>query len=97
MFTIDQIRPVSDFSRKPAEHIKRLKETGLPEVLTVNGRAELVIQDAQAYEEMASLIYSLRQIVIAKQQHDRGEATSADEAFTRLSEKLAAKYPHAGF
>ena len=43
MFSMDAIYPVSDFSRKPAEHIKRLKETGLPEILTVNGKAEIVI------------------------------------------------------
>lgn len=97
MFTIDSIRPVSDFSRKPAEHIERLKETGEPEILTVNGKAEIVIQDARSYEEMASLLHSLKQIAIAKKQHDNGEALPADEAFARLSEKLAAKYPDAGF
>ena len=43
---MDSIHPVSDFSRKPAEHIKRLKETGRPEILTVNDRAEIVIQFA---------------------------------------------------
>ena len=48
MFTMDAIHPVSDFSRKPAEHIKRLKETGKPEILTANGKAELVIQSAKA-------------------------------------------------
>ena len=37
MFRMNAINPVSDFSRKPAEHIKRLKETGKPEILTVNG------------------------------------------------------------
>ena len=97
MFTIDSIHPVSDFSRKPAEHIKRLKETGKPEILTVNGKAEIVIQDAQAYEEMAGLLHSLKQIAQSVKQHDTGEALPADEAFARLSKKLAAKYPNAGF
>jgi len=55
MFSMDAIHPVSDFSRKPAEHIKRLKETGRPEILTVNGKAAVVIQDAKAYEEMTHL------------------------------------------
>ena len=49
---MNSIRPVADFSRKPAEHIKRLKETGRPEILAVNGKAEVVIQDAKAHEEM---------------------------------------------
>ena len=97
MFTIDSIRPVSDFSRKPAEHIKRLKKTGRPEVLTVNGKAELVIQDAKSYEEMASLLYSLKQIAQSKKEHDTGKGVSANKAFSRLSKKLSALYPDAGF
>lgn len=64
---MDAIRPVADFSRKSAEYIKRLKETGRPAILTVNGKAEVVIQDAKAYEEMISLIHSLCRIAIARQ------------------------------
>ena len=97
MFTIDSIRPVSDFSRKPAEHIKRLKKTGQPEVLTVNGKAEIVIQDAKSYEEMASLLHSLKQIAQSKKEHDTGKGVPAKKAFSRLSKKLAAQYPNAGF
>ncbi len=97
MFTIDSIRPVSDFSRKPAEHIKRLKKTGRPEVLTVNGKAELVIQDARSYEDMMSLLHSLKQIAQSKKEHDAGKGVSAKKAFSRLSKKLAKSYPDAGF
>jgi len=97
MFTIDSIRPVSDFSRKPAEHIKRLKKTGRPEVLTVNGKAELVIQDAKSYEEMMSLLFSLKQIAQSKKEHDTGKGTPAKKAFARLSKKNAVAYPNAGF
>ncbi len=97
MFTIDSIRPVSDFSRKPAEHIKRLKKTGRPEVLTVNGKAELVIQDAKSYEETMSLLHSLKQIAQSKKEHETGKGTSAKKAFARISRKLAAVYPDAGF
>ena len=97
MFTIDSIRPVSEFSRKPAEHIKRLKKTGQPEILTVNGKAELVIQDAKSYEEMVSLLHSLKHIAQSKKEHDTGKGISANKAFSRLSKKLASQYPHAGF
>ncbi len=87
MFTSDTIHPVSDFNRKPAEHIKRLKKTGQPEVLTVNGKAEIVMQDAQAYEEMAGLLHSLKQIAISAKQHDAGEGIPVNEAFKDLEEK----------
>ena len=97
MFTSDTIHPVSDFNRKPAEHIKRLKETGLPEVLTVNGKAEIVMQDAKAYEEMAGLLHSIKQIATAKKAHDEGHALPAKEGFEQLKERLREKYPDAGF
>ena len=87
MFTADSIRPMSDFSRKPAEHIKRLKKTGKPEVLTVNGKAAIVIQDARAYEEMAGLLHSLTQIAKSKKEHDNGEGIPAHEVFKRLETK----------
>ena len=79
--------PVSDFSRKPAEHIKRLKETGKPEVLTVNGKAAILIQDARAYEAMASLLHSLQQIATAVKEHDEGHGIPAHETFKRLETK----------
>lgn len=55
MFHSSDIYTVTDFSRKPAEHIKRLNESKRPEILTVNGKAAVVIQDAESYEKMATL------------------------------------------
>ena len=55
MFQSSDIHTVTDFSRKPAEHIKRLNESKRPELLTVNGKAAVVVQDAETYEKMATL------------------------------------------
>lgn len=55
MFLSADIHTVTEFSRKPAEHIKRLSESKRPEILTVNGKAAVVIQDAESYERMAEL------------------------------------------
>lgn len=56
MVGITDIHPLTDFQRQTRAHIERLRATGRPEVLTVNGRPELVIQDAAAYEkQMAAL------------------------------------------
>lgn len=91
MFTMDSIRPVSDFSRKPAEHIKRLKETGRPEILTVNGKAELVIQSAKAYEEMVDLLGTLEKIAYAAKEHDEGKGVPIDEFFREFEKKHGLK------
>lgn len=91
MFTMDSIHPVSDFSRKPAEHIKRLKETGRPEILTVNGKAEIVIQSAKAYEEMVDLLGTLEKIARSAKEHDEGKGIPVDAFFSGFEKKHGLK------
>ena len=55
MFSSSNIYTVTEFSRKPAEHLRRLSETKKPEMLTHNGKPAVVIQDAESYERMAEL------------------------------------------
>ncbi len=50
MIRIADIYTLTDFSRNRREHLKRLRATGRPEILTVNGKPALVVQDAKAYE-----------------------------------------------
>ncbi len=46
------IHSLTDFKKNTPEFLKQLKETGEPVVLTINGRAELVVQDAAAYQKL---------------------------------------------
>ena len=46
------IHSISDFKRKTPDFVKQLKKTGKPVVLTMNGRAQVVIQDAESYQNM---------------------------------------------
>lgn len=46
------IHSLTDFKRNTREHVERLQATGRPEVLTVNGKAQLVVQDAEAYQRL---------------------------------------------
>ena len=55
MFRYSSIHTVTEFTRKPAEHIKRLMEHKRAEILTVNGKPAVVVQDAETYEQMAEL------------------------------------------
>ena len=43
----EEINSLSNFKRNTSEFLEQLKETGKPIVLTINGRAELVVQDAK--------------------------------------------------
>jgi hypothetical protein len=49
------IQSLTDFKRRTAVFMKQLKEEQRPMVLTVNGRAELVVQDAVAYQKLIDL------------------------------------------
>src|SRR5271155_5362656 len=46
------IDSLTNFKRQTAEYLTRLHKTGEPVVLTVNGKAEVVVQDAEAYQKL---------------------------------------------
>ena len=60
MIEIQDIRSLTDFQRNTRAHLRRLKNTGRPEVLTVNGKAELIVQDAAAFEDMLDAIRGIQ-------------------------------------
>jgi prevent-host-death family protein len=54
------IHSLTDFKKKTSEFINQLKETGEPVVLTINGKAELVVQDAAAYQKLRQVVEEAR-------------------------------------
>jgi len=62
MLDTRQIHSLSDFVRNPKAHVARLKETRTPEVLTVNGRAEVVLLDTETYETLMEQIRHLQEV-----------------------------------
>src|SRR5438477_5240715 len=57
MLDTRQIHSLTDFLRNHKAHLARLKETKTPEILTVNSRAELVIQDAESYPDFSVVLF----------------------------------------
>jgi prevent-host-death family protein len=49
------IHSVNDFKKNTSELINQLKETGEPVFLTIDGRPELVVQDAASYQRLIEL------------------------------------------
>ena len=90
MIDLREVRSVTEFQRNIKEYVGRLKENKTPLVLTVNGRAELVVQDAESYQlildrlERAETIAAIRR---GMEQAERGEGMSLDEAEARLRKK----------
>lgn len=62
MNTGRDIHPLTDFKRNTSHFLSQLKETGQPLVLTINGKAELVVQDAASYQKLADLAERLETI-----------------------------------
>ena len=90
MVHLEDIHSLTDFQRNTKEHIQRLKETGRPEVLTVNGKAEIVVQDAAAYQKLLDLVDRLQAIEGIQQgleSMQRGEGKPAQEVFSQLQKK----------
>ena len=49
-------RPLSEFHEHAPEFLQQLKETGAPIILTVDGKAEVIVQDAASYQKMLDFI-----------------------------------------
>lgn len=56
MFNINRdIQAMTTFRRNPGKFLKHLKKTKKPLVLTINGKAEAVVQDAEAYQRLLDI------------------------------------------
>jgi hypothetical protein len=62
MIRAEDIGSLTDFQRNTQAHLKRLKLTGRPELLTVNGKAEVVVQNASAYLRLIKLLEKLKRV-----------------------------------
>jgi prevent-host-death family protein len=62
-----EVRSVTEFQRNIKEYIGRLKRKKTPLVLTVNGRAELVVQDAESYQTMLDRLERAETIAAIRQ------------------------------
>ncbi|SPE21120.1 Prevent-host-death protein [Burkholderiales bacterium] len=49
------IQPMTTFRNHSAEIMRHLKRTRRPVVLTVNGKAAAVVQDAEAYQQLLDI------------------------------------------
>ena len=84
------IDSLSNFKRNSVAFIDRLKQTGAPVVLTVHGKAEIVVQDAKSYQrlleaaEQAEAVEGIRK-GLGSMERDAG--IPAQEGFESLRRK----------
>jgi prevent-host-death family protein len=89
---LENIQTLTDFKRNAKDYVERIKATKSPLVLTVNGKAEVVVQEAQAFQDMINRLERVeeelkklkletlrREIAIGIEQLNSGQYTEYDE------------------
>ena len=89
----DEIDSLSNFKRDTAKYLKQLKKSGRPVVLTVNGKAELVVQDAASYQRLLEITERLETIEALKPAIEEMKAGKGGPAEAYFSHLLSETFP----
>ncbi|MEX0722609.1 MAG: type II toxin-antitoxin system Phd/YefM family antitoxin [Gracilimonas sp.] len=86
---LDQdIQPVSEFRKKSADFIDRVKNNKRPIVLTQHGKSAAILIDVAEYQRMIDKIDLMDDLLEAERQIMNGEVTSHEEAKNQIRENL---------
>ncbi len=91
MLNLRDIYSLSEFQRNARAHVEQLKRTGRPEILTVHGQAELVVQHADAYQKLLDVVANAASIIGVHrgiQSMYAGTGENAEDAFASLEREL---------
>ena len=86
----EDIRSLTDFKRRTVDFVRQLKKCQRPLVLTVNGRAEVVVQDARSYQKLLEMAESFEAISAVQEglaQAGRGEVAALERFDKRMRKK----------
>ncbi len=83
------IEPLSEFRKKSADFVKRLKKEKQPIVLTQHGKSAAVLMDVSEYERISKKMEMLEDLLEAKQQVEQGNTFTMPEAKKRIEEHLS--------
>ena len=97
MFDLSRdIESLSNFKRNTSEFLRQMKETGQPVVLTINGKAELVVQDAASYQklmERAQRVEEMEALRVSVEEMRAGKTVPAAEVLAEMRQILAEAKP----
>jgi len=93
------IDSLTNFKRQTSQYLEQLHETGEPVVLTVNGKAQVVVQDAAAYQQLVERVAQVeREETIAALREgladvEAGRTRPARQALRSLAQKYGFTVP----
>jgi prevent-host-death family protein len=79
-----QIKPISYLKSHAAEIVDTITETREPMLITQNGEAKLVVQDAQSYEDLQQTVALLKILAMGQRDIQAGNFRDVDEFFDEL-------------
>lgn len=88
------IDSLSNFKRNTPEFLRQLKESGHPVVLTINGKAELVVQDSASYQRLIDLAEKaerMEALQASLADMKAGRVTPAESMLAEMRQILAEK------
>jgi hypothetical protein len=90
MIHLEDVCSLNDFQRNTRGHTRRLKRTGRPLILTVDGRAELIVQDAASYQALLDALEEAQAVAgirLGLESVAHAEGRPAGEALAAIREK----------
>jgi PHD/YefM family antitoxin component YafN of YafNO toxin-antitoxin module len=90
MIDLREVRSVTEFQRNLKGYVGRLKGKKTPLVLTVNGRAELIVQDARSYQALLNRLERAETVAAIRQgmrEFERGEGIPLEKAEREIRRK----------
>ena len=87
MLAVAHTHSLADFLQDHQAHLERLRETRTPEVLTINGQAEVVLLDAQTYQELCTRLEQAEFLTAVRAGYaaaERGETRPAEAFFAEF-------------
>jgi len=83
------IEPLSEFRKKSADFVKRLKKEKQPIILTQHGKSAAVLMDVSEYERYRNKMEMLEDLLEAKQQVEQGNSYSMAESKERIEKHIS--------
>lgn len=87
----EDIHSLTEFKKHTNEFIGDLKKTGRPTVLTVNGKAEIVVMDAATFQKIQEHIKieeGVLEIARSLKDFESGKFSTAENVFGDLKKKI---------
>ena len=93
MISLKDIESLTAFKRNTNEYVRKMKKSGTPLVLTVNGKAEIVVQDAESYQRMLELLDRAETVEAVREGLEsvrQGKTMSLDQFDKEMRKKIRA-------